>query len=903
MFSAGRPPSREEMFRLFDLCRRQEAIGVFLVEGEGQTPFDSTIADIVVTLEMQREDGYVMRTLEIEKSRYVHQVYGKHPYQIISPQEAKSAGCGNDDLRELPQFGLNVFPSLHYLVATKEATTNRANPKEEPRITGPLATVDGAFERILPKWSPAPGVYTIEGPQGTFKSALAFNFLAAGLEAKESAILIRLNDRPRADDITKQLLSRNLAAFDLASLAEESDTSWKFLGRPSRAEIVVRRHSPTGTRLITIDFKSGALVPEEFVQILRNVIQKQCADKKSPRIRRVVLDDVSLIGVSYPHLRKSSTAGELFLPTFVHLMRKYGFDLVMTGTTGELDAANDSVNRAVSLADSVVSCRFCDVFGDRHVIVRGEGLMAEGPNMATEGGGESAPAVIRWDQRVLDARGEGRLPFYLDLNYLQGFVGFETNNIHRPGIALHLFEEYHEVGLHAEYNRSLRTLLTSAYGQPTTVPDIHRPHYQHQPADIRLNTFDSAESQSIHDSFWTISSGPLSRTVISTIDEFYFADKAESPFADIHKPGKNDYFVTSVPPSVIPFYANVLLLAFRKDLVASPASRPSSWPDVVNLVDRMANVVKSSIPAEKRESEAGRPPVNVAVCFDHYARETLSCALIDALIAGQANGKTKGRAIFDNDFFENLQKSLSAHCLEELTALSDFFFMSNWQIGDSSSSASRAQRQRGAAAGATPGDLGSAQGRSSEKSMEEHRGLLRPDAAVYLCWYSQLRELIDRHPGLAEHLGVCSLPGGGFTGDWYLGVAKRSVSHSLGKSVALLLCSEQEEYKRFAKGVGLPVRQKFYDKAGTFLAWPRAGGVTLQHIAEIYRGAFQRASLSSYKLFHSAIATAAGQCAPTRDERIWLVGEEGDKAREARKERIEGVVKRMIEQILLLKRA
>ena len=41
-------------------------------------------------------------------------------------------------------------------------------------------------------------------------------------------------------------------------------------------------------------------------------------------------------------------------------MRNHRVDLVMTGTTGDLDAANDAVNRGAALADTVVSCKFRD---------------------------------------------------------------------------------------------------------------------------------------------------------------------------------------------------------------------------------------------------------------------------------------------------------------------------------------------------------------------------------------------------------------------------------------------------------------------------------------------------------------------------------------------------------------
>jgi hypothetical protein len=131
MFGAGRHPTREEMFRLFDLCRRHKVIGVFLVEGGEETPYDSTIADVVINLSCDTSSGYFLQHLEIEKSRYVYQVYGKHAYKMAPPKEWR--GDREDGVPFLdenietgsPLYGVRVLPSLHYLVAN---TSGKADP-------------------------------------------------------------------------------------------------------------------------------------------------------------------------------------------------------------------------------------------------------------------------------------------------------------------------------------------------------------------------------------------------------------------------------------------------------------------------------------------------------------------------------------------------------------------------------------------------------------------------------------------------------------------------------------------------------------------------------------------------------------------------------------------------------
>ena len=146
-------------------------------------------------------------------------------------------------------------------------------------------------------------------------------------------------------------------------------------------------------------------------------------------------------------------------------------------------------------------------------------------------------------------------------------------------------------------------------------------------------------------------------------------------------------------------------------------------------------------------------------------------------------------------------------------------------------------------------------------------GMLPSDAGVYLCWYSQLRDLISRHPKLAGKLRVCSLPGGGFTGDWHLGIVQGSVSLALGTSIIDILCSKGEQHKRLARGVGLPVLPEFFaDRKKKFMAWPGSHGIPLQAIYKIHQEAMSRAHIKGYDRCRSAIVAVARGLAPIENE-------------------------------------
>jgi hypothetical protein len=128
---------------------------------------------------------------------------------------------------------------------------------------------------------------------------------------------------------------------------------------------------------------------------------------------------------------------------------------------------------------------------------------------------------------------------------------------------------------------------------------------------------------------------------------------------------------------------------------------------------------------------------------------------------------------------------------------------------------------------------------------------------VYVCWYSQLRDLLNRLREQAEqgvlgapkdpssNLRVCALPGWGFTGDWYIGVVDGSASIALGQELVEMLCSKKEEYQRLDQGVGLPTLEVFYD-GGAFKAWPESQ-VPLRVLSDMHRKARSRAAIRNYQ--------------------------------------------------------
>lgn len=872
----SRPLTREEVFLLFSLFRKYRRIGVFTVESSQDTLFDSTMADVVVSLTNEKDRGYYVQHFEIQKSRYFDHIRGLHPYKPVSRKESERniglpqiRGLSNDP--RFPREGVLVYPSLHYIVLRTEGAAGSKRIRE--RAQEPSHFGIGAFRTIFPRNLSWGDVVTIAGPRGTFKSSFALNFLAAGLCSKStrmgSGIYIRFSDVPLLNaqdqpprgmiDPPRLSVELNKLGFrwdEWAKIDEDEGALWSNLAGKQKTTISVwKRLSSSGgdapddneLRLFEIDFKGGMLLPEEFIDIIRGILIRW-------EIGRVVLDDVSQIGVSYPFLQHSTTTGDMFLSAFVHIMRNAGVDLVMTGTTSGLPAADDIVRRACSLADTVLSCQFCDVFGDRYIIVRGEGMIAGKPGQ--ERSGESVPGTVILDHE--DA-------FRVDPECLEGLVGFETGHIYRPGVAIHLFEENELV--HREYNREIREMLQSglaSWAVKGNADDRGGGQRSDAVGEVVVRSFQPGDSEAIHDSLDILRDGaPVDKTVLLTVDEFCAPSSEDDPGFDrarrqwVQADGvEQEDDVKKRWAEVIhaidecratalrkvglwPFYANVLLLAYRTDVsevnaeyvkgILYPARldgecdphrmypRMRSWTDVRRLLGCLG-------------SDERRP-----FWIDLSAHETFSCILLDALAAARAgaqktfsmNGKVNFPVLDDEGDL------IPAKAIAEVTSLGAVL-------------------------------------KTVDRSCVNNASLLPGDASVYVCWYSQLRELLRRCPRLTDRIGVCALPGGGFRGDWFIGIVHGSVSPQFGRRIVQKLCSTPEEYKRFVQGVGLPVHRSYYTSPA-FPIWPganrkcldKAYGLNLQSVIfPILANAWWRQDIRDYQKIRSAVHGAAHEMLP-----------------------------------------
>jgi hypothetical protein len=732
--------------------------------------------------------------------------------------------------------GITVLPSLHYIVfGTEDSERNKEKKKEKKK----LFSEEQLEHYLRPKTEP-PCVIMIEGPRGTFKATLARDFLINGLIIGESVLFIRLKDKVTfhptnnrfkiSEDCLKNIFFPNLSKSEKNEVEitqKHIDYFWdcfvetsgdeEFLSLDERYEKYKNNTKREITKwkyidksnnplFIEIAFKSGNVLAEEFIKILLEVLMEH-----ENKIKRIVIDDLSKIGVSYPFLFSSKTAGELFITALVHIVHNQRLSLVMTGTTGEYDKSDRMVERAKILADTVLSHKHCNVFGDKYITIMGDGHVHHAGDLGIIG--DIVPAVLK--PLKLDM-------FKIDIEILKGLVGFDTGDIYRPGITLFLFEE---TDLQKKYNIELNTLLVSAFSNT-------RDRYIEfdKKISVEIYPFGPDKSSAIHDGLGLLQGNPIAQTVLCTVDEFY-SEQLDKVFVPVQKlltkndgttksPGKKDSKLKGILENTIagfnieelkksektdelhtlPYYKNVLLLAYNE--TDFPEGLPDLWSEIL----------------EKSE--------NKLLEFSAGTEETLSCLLIDAVISGLKDEikKKKDKKPRIKTMVEILKtKPDLTNITNELYALC--------QLLQKSSKSDKWLKDK--------------------ESKEEKSNVKEKRHKFYIHWYSELRDLLELKPQLASKIHVSALPGGGFRGDWHLGILKGSVNFSLGRKVLENLCSIEEDRKRFIKGIGLPTHKEFYDLS--FKMWSNAPD-ELGKVNLIYKNANERKNIENYQKFRMLLS-------------------------------------------------
>ena len=372
------------------LFKEYGIIGIFTLGDDGDLSSDAMIeastiqylADVVISLTCAYTNSYTHNYLEITKSRYRQQVLGKHPYKI----NAISAATQNLASAFMPGIKkkLEVLPSLHF----RTNASAMFKTAEEIRSEMDGWTLFGIEEMkaILPEHflhrsKSLTQIITIIGDSGLYKSDLAINALLNGIFEGESGLIVRLSDRElfrysgvRLSSELHKRISDRLHQKNEAEITMTEGFSDRNTSKLKQYKFNLHGWTPNfaddkkQAGLFEVSFKSGVLYPEEMVdELLRIIIQNS--------IKRIVLADLKLIGVSYPFLVDSPTSGKIFLSAFLHIMRNYGVHVIITSSVSAQADSVDQINRARILSDAVL-----DIKQDSeltNVTIFGEGLITK----------------------------------------------------------------------------------------------------------------------------------------------------------------------------------------------------------------------------------------------------------------------------------------------------------------------------------------------------------------------------------------------------------------------------------------------------------------------------------------------------------------------------------------------
>jgi len=857
--------TRGQIFALCDLFVRHGTIGVIIGE-EYSSDHDSDsgaryhpaeyVADVVIRLASHRDQGHLVSTLQIVKSRYQAQVLGRHPYKIAQ-YDILGTGRGSSSG---DRSGFCVFRSLH------RQLSKHITPQQWSRT---LSLGSPAINERLPKWitGGSPGDATKSGeskaetrPQapilamvgdfGAYKSAIGINFLLAGLGKTkgegENGLLLSLQESVTPDirqvpafEENKDVRDRIQAQEHGAHGRAKPRTTGKSDSPPTVPEggkKIIRRSFLYGKgkqqrELSVLSFRPGYLLAEEFVEATIAEIGRLTDGGRF--LLRVVLDDMSEIPARFPLLAKSETAGRIFLPTLVDVIRGKGpIPILITGGTGQ---ASEPEANLEMVADVVLKSARKSLYGRDTIVLT---VSAHG---LTEPQQQGAPLE-------LSGRAEDNT-LLVDKERLQGLIGLEGDSPRRADLGLSLYVETQNQLEEAE---RLEWCAKALLGQ-----------------EARVKYFSPRIAEPLYEAWHMWQDLPLRNTEVLMFDEFCLellkggGEATGKGLASLDKPLEQDRI--SFPPPVhrlfrsglldknghcfgLPYFSNVLLLAWNEDSVGTEPSWLRS---------------NTTVPQASRALWKALTDNSLKFDYDKRAWESQVCILLQ--LFGVEMQSLRKR------FCGKKELGTDDGMVQRLL---DFGTLVRRKAPEGSLTGHGGCRtQAGPAQGQPPAPTPGRRRLTDKPSVDELRGdAADPHADVWCHWYTTLRDMLHQHPDLAPKVRVAALPFGGFRGDWYLGMAAGSVSLETGWKVIQLLCARERDALKLDRGIGLPVWTEYYTapKLKDGPAWPGAGkGQTLATVGGIWLKAKRRSEFGGYinvhGLFHEAFLELFGDGRSRKD--------------------------------------
>ena len=240
---------RSRLAQLVRIARKANCSILFVIEQKSpDLKLDEVfISDLVLRLSVSERDGYLQKSIEVEKARSVGHIRGSHELQIRDGKGGIGAPSIPDDpvlkLKDKYLGYIQVWPSLHQKTKPHRAK-NPNNPELDFHNTNAIdktpkrPTIKSTSELTeeLPSWFSAdllnrwinhkqPGkneahldrIVVSIGEAGTLKSRLAFDFLAQPFRdrdrAKRSGAILITSENNSSKDLEKAIGDSNAKNF------------------------------------------------------------------------------------------------------------------------------------------------------------------------------------------------------------------------------------------------------------------------------------------------------------------------------------------------------------------------------------------------------------------------------------------------------------------------------------------------------------------------------------------------------------------------------------------------------------------------------------------------------------------------------------------------------------------
>jgi KaiC/GvpD/RAD55 family RecA-like ATPase len=301
---------------------------IFILDGKSDNdynPFWEYMCDTIIEMNHRNENDYLLKTIEIVKSRFQKHILGKHQIKIYSKPSRDSVNTVSqkkDNIvskqRQHPciqEGGIFIFPSVHFYLSKYNKFGQSGTLEYDATLPD---TFNDFLEIQSKKGFPNGRCTALIGCRGGHKSHLAYLHILSRLTGKypgveesdvshSAALIISLRD-------DETMISSTL---DGILKHEVSGTEWK------TTEQLIEKN-----RLEILYYPPGYISPEEFIhRIFVNVnkLKKQCKytvkDEDGKEIEKdgnvtVIFNSLDQIAARFPLCAKF----DIFIPSIVQIL-------------------------------------------------------------------------------------------------------------------------------------------------------------------------------------------------------------------------------------------------------------------------------------------------------------------------------------------------------------------------------------------------------------------------------------------------------------------------------------------------------------------------------------------------------------------------------------------------------